>query len=654
MGILSATNRLLVFARHDLVGPGLSGGDPAILLEGSWPAGTSSPLRWSLDDEIDARFARIDEEASRLAERLAEPLFPTEHDDTPCHSINPAWLNALGLRYYLVKLIRLVAYFTEVRPLRAEQGLELVVAARRDEDYVDCVGELCRLAAAHCRVQRIDRPRRPVQLFPPNGCWRRAVARFASLLELHRTSARPRVVLCGNPRLLDPICRELVKRGASVWWLYDRFALRSWLRWSAFRVGQLVCDSSEARENGLVLVAPGRLECRGVDLAGAVSRWLAGRLRTHGPRQTRILEQIDAHFRRVRPDAVVLDEDATPMARAAVALARLHRARSFVVQHGAPACRFGFAPPAADRTLVWGRSSEVQLARWGVPPQRIHVVGSPRHETLYRALSRGTNIISRQRTMRSSQDRPPRILLLATVPPRDERPDAVTLHLTRRTYAGMIDMALAVVGTVPRARVIVKLHPRAPDDPVARGVLARFPWVNSRVVSRGPLEKRLRWTDCVLSCVSSAGVDATLAGVPVIQLLPPGSGDVLPAEQWGMLGSARSKAELQRLLAQALSRRAPTTKNVDVRWVDDVRSVEDIGWVERSEPDHDADPNVFAHLDGRAASRIAELVVGSSSDSGPSAEPACDVERTDRRARSDPIHRVRGRPDRMSAVTTNG
>jgi len=66
-----------------------------------------------------------------LAERLAEPPFLADHEDTRCHSINPAWLNALGLRYYLVKLIRLVAYFTEVRPLRTEQSLQLVVATSR-------------------------------------------------------------------------------------------------------------------------------------------------------------------------------------------------------------------------------------------------------------------------------------------------------------------------------------------------------------------------------------------------------------------------------------------------------------------------------------------------------------------------------------------
>ena len=670
------TNELLLFARHELVDHVPAGRGPAVLLEGSWPEGTSPQVRWSLDDEIDARFQWIDREASRLAERLAEPcLGAAEKQLGDCpdfraakmglspsgigksflgrslaagqrhaqfHPINPAWLNALSLRYYLVKLIRLVAYFTEVRPLRTRDSLRLVAAKGRDEDYAHCIAELCRLAAADCRVQWIDRPKLPRPLFPPNSRWRRGVARLLGLLERRGCDGKPprRVVLCGNPRLLDPICRELLRRGSSVFWLYDRFSLRSWLRWSISGVGQLVCDSIEGRANRLVHPVPDRLECRGVDLAAPVTRWIAGRLRTHGPRQTRVLAEIDAHFRRVRPCALVLDEDATPLARAAVALARRHGATSFVVQHGAPICRFGFAPPAADRVLVWGRSSEMQLARWGVPAERVEPVGSPGHEALRHALWRGLRgrfrarairtrtawglsrfsrsengtVPFRNRTYPTWQDRPPRILLLATVPPRDDRPDAVALHLTRRSYAGMLQTALAGVATIPHAQLVVKLHPRAPDDPIAHAVLSGFPSVESRVVKRGPLARWLRWADCVLSCISSAGVDATLAGVPVIQLLPAGSGDVLPHEQWGMLGTARSEAELQRLLLRATDA--------------------------REQPGADPDLNVFVNLDGSAAARIVDAILAPG-----------EVRQAGRLG----VTRLIGsKRDRMNEVTTNG
>jgi hypothetical protein len=594
----SSTNRLLVVARQELLDRELRAGDPAVLLEGSWPEGISSERRRSLDDEIDARFAWIDEETSRLAERLGKSPFLTSRQDTSCCAVNPAWLDALALRYYVSKLIRLVAYFTEAWPLRAGTHIELIAERGRDEDYAHCAAELCRLAGASCQVRWVDGPKRPAPEFPPNSRWRRAMARLAGLVapRLSASCPRTRVVLCGNPSFLDPICRELLRRRARVWWLYDRFALRGWLRWRTSGVGQLVCQSSEASSNRLLCGLPQRLDFHGVDLAGPVNRWMAERVRTYGPRQTRILQRIDAHFRRVRPTALVVDEDATPMARAAVAIARRHGATSFVVQHGAPVCRFGFAPAAADQILLWGRSSQKQLTEWGVPIERIRLVGSPRHEPPHKERSHSKASGSRKRTICPRKSPSPRVLLLATTPPRDDRPDAIALHFTRCTYAEMLRTALAAVSGVPGARLIVKLHPRAPQDPIALAVLSEFPSLASRVVRRGPVEKWIRRADCVLSCFSSAGIDATLSGVPVIQLLPSASGEILPHQEWGMLGTARSQDEIEPLLMQALR---------------------NVGWVERSETHADLvkacnagpNPNVFADLGPAAAARIAEAVL---------------------------------------------
>jgi hypothetical protein len=627
------TPNLLVFARHDLVEPRPPGDGPAVLLEGSWPDGTASESQGSLDDEIDARFLWIDGAASQLAERaagqVAAPRFASACDDQGFLGIDPAWLNALALRYYLVKLIRLVAYFTEVRPLDVYRRVDLVAARRRDEDYVSCMAELCRQGGASCRVRWVDRPTIPRQVFPANGRWRRGLAWLCRLLDPSPApgGSQPRVVLCGNPRFLDPVCRELLRRDARVWWLYDRFAIRSWLRWRALGVGQLVCRSDAAGANRLLPASCERLECRGVNLAQPVRQWLADRLKTYGPRQTRTIEQIDAHLRRLRPSALVVDEDGTPMVRAAVALARRHGATSFVVQHGAPVCRFGFAPLAADWMLAWGRSSESQLIRWGLPAERILAVGSPRHQRLDqepgpRSCEPGVRLtggwlessaaspqqaglarwprstkarpecVSEHRAgqgrTRFRENRPPRFLLLATTPPRDERPDAVALYLTARSYAEMLRSALAGVSAVPGAELIVKLHPRAPHDPIAHAVLAEFPSLRSRVVRRGAVEPWLGRIDCVLSCFSSAGIDATLAGVPVIQLLPPGSGDLLPHDQWAVLGSARSEAELQGLLHRALQTRRTSPEG-------------------RCEPS--PVPNVFADLGASAASRIADVIL---------------------------------------------
>jgi len=588
---------LHVYARYQLLDTALPPQDAALLLEGSWPAHARSKLHHSLDEQIDGRFDWIDQRAVELGELLGR----TEPANK---EISFAYLDALRLRYYLIKLLRPVAYFTEVRPLGRGEHVELTAAAG-ERDYADLLGSICLKAGACYRVRWV-RGRRNCRSTPPaNRLWRRLAGRLAGLPRPPADrSGSPRVVLCGNPRLLDPVCRELLRRGCNLSWLYDRFAVRSWLQWQATGVRQLVCDSSLGRENRLPLPLAGRLECRGIELTLPVQRWLNQRVALCATAHTRLVEQIDRHFRRVCPDALVLDQDATPLARAAVAVARRHGIRSLVVQHGAPCCRFGFAPPVADRILVWGRSSQEQLLRWSVPPERIRITGAVGQERLSggRVITRGLSRFSRRGLSRFSRrengtvplaiplaippgcqhPQPPRILLLTTVPPRDERPDAVSLHLTGRSYAEMLRMAFETVAGIDGAELIVKLHPRTRADLVVRSLAAEFSALRTLIVAGGDFRQWLGRVDCVLSCGSSAGVEAALAGAAVIQLAPRGANDFLPHDEWGMLGTARRDCELQRLLAGVLVEGLPAPPPC---------------------------PDAFAHLGSSPDARIADEVL---------------------------------------------
>jgi hypothetical protein len=481
-------------------------------------------------------------------------------------------VNSLDLRYYLVKLLRVVAWFTGVRPLARSDSLELLAERGRDEDYAELLAQLCRLPGAQFTVRWQDGAAAE-PLVAENGLVRRWSGRLLRCIEPGRRRGRhPRVVLCGNPQLLDPICRELLSAGAALWWLYDRFAFRAWLRWRWHGVGQLVCNSSQGRRNGLAAPVPAEIPCRGVNLAGPVQHWLDLRLQQQGPGQTRLLEQMDKHFRRLQPDVLVLAEDATPLARLAVEVARRHQAASVVIQHGAPCCRFGFAPLAADRILVWGRSSRNQLMRWDIPGEQIVVTGSPRHDRLWSRLSLSGHRpkVGRERDgvrVDAGEASPhplplsrkerggfrPRFLLLATIPPRDERPDAITLRLTSRTYAEVIQRAFAAVSRIPGSRLTVKLHPRAAADPVVCAAAARFPDLPVKIFAQGKLEKFLGRADCVLSCGSSAGVDAMLSGRPVIHLLPAGAQEFLSEDAWGFAAVACTAAELERAIGKALA-----------------------------------------------------------------------------------------------------
>ncbi|HUY36046.1 MAG TPA: hypothetical protein VMV69_25125 [Pirellulales bacterium] len=541
-----------IFTRLELASHPTAGGRHDLLLEGHWPSEPEAAQVaqvWSLDEAIDARHGWIDGAAAEYAEAIGT-CHASGRDET-----NVAYLNALALRYYLVKLLRVVAFFDQVHRPTPGEAVESHLRAGQDEDYAELLKQV---ADAHAwELTTVWHPprRAPAPAAPRGVPWRRWAAHAAQLnagrLDIdHRERNDPdrrRVVLCGNPRVLDGVCKALLERGCQVWWLYEHFAARSWWRWRRHGARQLTCDAGGFQTPAFSESATtADLVCRGVNLAPAVDRWLAGVSAELGRRQSRVVQRIDGHFRALRPTHLVLDEDATPLKRAAVAIARRWGARSTVVEHGAPCGPFGFAPLAADEICVWGESTRRELVGWGVPPGRIHVTGWPGVE---RRWPRWMHLAKRRRATT-----PPTILLLATVAPCDGRPDTVTFHLTRQTHEALVDMACAAVGKIAGARLIVKLHPRAPDAGEWLQVLKRHPALRHRVVRSADLDTVVAGCDCVLSCASTAGIEAALAGAPVAQLLPAGSGDVLPAERWGLIGSARDACRLDSLLATALAR----------------------------------------------------------------------------------------------------
>lgn len=529
-----------IYARHNLAAPDQTSGEE-LLLEGSWPRNEERPDRWSLDEAIDARYAWIDSLAMDLAERAGPST----------SGVSFAYINALALRYYVVKLLRVIAFFDRVRPIATGSHLALHVASG-DEDYVELFEQL---AVAHGLQLALHRhePADVREAAPRHASrWRYWAARTRLTRRppmLDENAAGPSVMLCGNPRVLNPVCAELLSRGARVCWLYERFAVRAWWRWRAAGVEQLVCETGRRSRSSFNDVSTAQhLVVEGIDLTPLVDHWLARRAAEAGGCQSLLVERVESHFRRIRPAALVVDEDATPLKRIAVAVGRSHRAASLVVQHGAPCGPFGFLPLAADEIAVWGDAARRQLEVWGLSPERIHVAGWP-----------NVRPSAPRRTVTPSPRLKRRFLLLATMPPRDERPDNVEFHLTSANYRQMLEMVYQVVSRIDGATLTIKPHPRAAS---ADAFLARLPehapkarrGLPVRIVRTKELSKLIAASDCVLSCTSTAGIEAALAGAPVIQLLPRGSGNILPADAWGFVGSARTAEELAPLVDTALER----------------------------------------------------------------------------------------------------
>ncbi len=533
-----------IFARHDLVTGRLDESEAALLLEGSWPDDADVELRQSLDDAVDARFRWIDSEAAHIAAKLGA---------TNASEASLLSLNATRLRYQLVKWLRVVAWFEKIARLKNGASLRVILERHRDRDYGRLLQALADKHGCHLII-RWEQPHSacesPRGETPPlNEWWRRLLSR------VHRATARglatravneTRVLLCGNPRHLDPVCGELLRRGARPTWLYERLAIHGWLRWRWRGVGQYVCDREAPAVEPLPLGwGDEAVESCGLDLRPVLEPWWEQLSATSAARQSQLLAQVEQALDDVQPSDVVVDQDATPLNRALVLAAKSRGIRTTVVQHGVPFVAFGFAPVEADTICAWGETSRQQLVDWGVSRERIVVTGSPAHDA-GRLKPRELSAAPRP------EQRPPRFLLLGTMPPQDTRPDVIAYHCTSRSYEQMLRMALGVLSQYDEATVLIKPHPRDATRRLWHRLLHDFPALDALLLERGTLEQYVGGADCVLACASSSGVEATLHGVPVVQLMPSGSRDLIDATEWGMLGSARSAEQLRSLIDRAL------------------------------------------------------------------------------------------------------
>ncbi len=594
-----------VFARLDLVKTfdTTKRDGYCLLLEGSWPEVSieSDEAFLSLDELIDCRFAWIDRQSLEMTSQIADlasRAVARWHQQsanaaathatrtTPPSALPGALLDdlsSLKLRYWFVKMLRVVAFFTKLHPIDRGSHIRLVVDEAQDQDYVALFESLCAARGASLEVQRV-RPAKPTELvskWPTTATEKgttgdagrrheqgirlnhrsrqsavdvrrellKLTNRVASLIA-NRYCDGPAVLLCGNPSVLDPVGAELRQRRHRLWWAYEQPAIRSAIRWSARGVGQLFCGANE-NDPTMAWAADAdvdgeldnvKMRVEGVDLSAALRAWRQTVLARRAAGLLRIWQSVEQWIERVRPAAVVVSDDATPLCRAMVHAARVRGIGSLVVQHGAPCVCFGFAPLLADRIAVWGDAAQQQLVAWGVEPRRIVRVGKTKRQPKNR--SRRVGWLRRSR--------PKRVLVLDTAVPRDQRPDATGFHLTTRTYRTMIETACRVLARWPNLLVTVRPHPRRHDRGIWRVITTRFSGFAVRIDGQQSLDRQLQQADVVISFASSAGIEAASIGKPVIQMLPEGSAEILPARQWGLLGTARTAAELSLWLQHCL------------------------------------------------------------------------------------------------------
>ena len=106
----------------------------------------------------------------------------------------------------------------------------------------------------------------------------------------------------------------------------------------------------------------------------------------------------------------------------------------------------------------------------------------------------------------------------------------------------------------------LKLPPRSDRSCFVTDILSGFPDLISRVeiLRHGtPYQLALK-AACVLSCASSAGIEAMLAHTPVIQIMPPGTDDLVNDKDWGVVTTGRKRQDLINALHDILNQTSHT------------------------------------------------------------------------------------------------
>lgn len=541
------------------------GGPLRLLLEGDWDSDLDSTH--SLNELVTGKMAWIDHQACQWYQRLVH----NRAISNPSLDLQDiAYLYGLELRYYLVKVLRCIAGTHDLLSSRNISSIRLFCTTT-SSDYAIIFEQLCsafniplKLETAHIYTfheRTFLSFIKPSTWFPPSVRFVRKKLATGIITGLHsfppsRNIGKKgrRILFCGNLHHFRELFHELhLRKDSKVFYLAQQPSLRA-LIWSRSCGVHFLCCPAPDRSSTLSRIdstlPPCSLLTMDVDCRAIIQNWLQQQYVNQEGTLKHWLEYLPHLLNQVQPDTVLLDEDVTPFKRLVLTMIDKPEIDSAVLQHGAPYVPFGFTPLVAKKMLAWGPSSEKQFRRWGVDSNRILLTGAPKHDSWCRDAEHESPTPSSDKCL----------LFLATPHHQAHRPDLVAFQLTERTNACMLRMALEALRTFPEYKMQIKLHPRSDSSSFATEILSGFPDLISRVeiLRHGTPYQLARKAACVLSCASSAGIEAMLAHAPVIQIMPPGSVDLVNDKDWGFVTTVRKKQDLVTSLHSILNQTGHT------------------------------------------------------------------------------------------------
>mgnify|MGYP001262887946 CR=1 FL=1 len=378
---------------------------------------------------------------------------------------------------------------------------------------------------------------------------------FAAITHL---LCKDKVLFSGNPLLLMPVARELkLKFGLSSLQIKEISSMQQIAslikKYSLFMSG-LSCyqrKTSDFNESEIWnTFREKKTFCfRDIDFLPIFWDKIRMFLRLESLRTAEMFREVYRVLGQVKPEYVIVDEDAIPFNRALVIAAKKRDIKTLVISHGMPGAQFGFAPLQADNIVVWGEFMKSIFQRWGMSSDKIIVTGCPKYDKL----SSSTRVPGEQKDSfckKHKWDTEKPIALVITgglsqdVFVRFAGDGSTSSEILRTT-----DYFLRIAQKVTNVNFVFKVTLGLRSDDFFQRLAGKYDGLSSNIklVRSGLAVNLMNISDVVFNSCSSACLEATILKKPVVNMNFSFHPDVFPFVEYGLGTSVRTFEEALKL-----------------------------------------------------------------------------------------------------------
>jgi len=222
---------------------------------------------------------------------------------------------------------------------------------------------------------------------------------------------------------------------------------------------------------------------------------------------------------RLKPRAVVVDEDVNVFNKTLVACANHKGIKTYCLIHGVPFAKINCLPSISNRIFAWGPSTKARFVNWGVPETKIIEAGAPQYEHIKSLV---IPKVKKEVFKDFSIPKSSHLILLALSEVLTHESDTTKyprVPLFRDIFERSLRITLGFLAKHDDVHLLIKPHPRYKHDWFTKGIIDEFDaGVRQRtgVVEKYSSEKIVAASALVLTTGSTVTYEAALLQRPAL------------------------------------------------------------------------------------------------------------------------------------------